>query len=263
MATETGGLAIPRIKARKRQRWTVFEINVVDIETTLDQHEEWFVLRTDRGEERLRIHDYERIYEIQGLYEEVVYRRLQCQSHRVVCSLLLDALRQAGEEKRSLSVLELGAGNGVAGECLRSQLPSCSLVGVDIIPQAREAAVRDRPGLYCDYHVSDFAELPAEVEAQLRSRQFNGLLTVGSLGFDDIPVESFTRALELLEPESWLAFNIKASFLEDADKSGFRKALRSMIGQDLEFLQTRQYRHRFSLSGRPLYYRAVAGRIRS
>ena len=241
----------------------MFEIDIPEKDPNLDQDEEWFVLRTAAREERLRIHDYDRIYEIPGLYEEIIYRRLKCQSHQVVCSMLMEGLRQAGEESRPLSVLELGAGNGVAGECLRSQLPCCSLVGMDIIPQARDAALRDRPGTYSDYHILDLTQLRPDQESRLRSGKFNALVTVGSLGFGDIPTQAFARALDLLEPHSWLAFNIKESFLEDTDRSGFREILKSMTGQDLEFLQTRKYCHRYSLSGSPIHYRAFSGRIRS
>jgi len=241
----------------------MYDIDIPDNDPNLDQNEEWFVLRTAAGEECLRIHDYSRIYEIPGLYEEVITRRLKCQSPQVVCGMLMQGLSQAGEEERPLSILELGAGNGIVGECLRNQVPTCSLVGMDIIPQAREAAFRDRPGVYADYHVLDLTSLDPEQKRQLQSRRFNVLLTVGSLGFDDIPIQAFSQALELLEPQAWLAFNIKETFLEDTDSSGFRETVQSMVGQDLDFLQSRQYCHRYSLFGTPLYYRAIVGRIRT
>jgi trans-aconitate methyltransferase len=240
----------------------MFDIEIPERDPSLDQNEEWFVLRTAAGEERLRIHDYSRIYEVPGLYEELIYRRLKCQSPQVVCGMLVQGLRQAGEEDRPLSILELGAGNGIVGECLRNQVSACSLVGMDIIPQAREAARRDRPDVYADYHVLDLTRLDPGQKRDLQSRRFNVLLTVGSLGFDDIPIQAFSRALELLEPQAWLAFNIKETYLEDTDTTGFRETVQSMIGQELDFLQSRQYCHRYSLSGTPLYYRAIVGRIR-
>ena len=50
----------------------------------LDQDEEFFELITDEGRERIRIHEYDRVYDVPGLYEEVVYNKLQCDSPNVI-----------------------------------------------------------------------------------------------------------------------------------------------------------------------------------
>ena len=57
-------------------------------------------------------------------------------------------------------MLDLGAGNGMVGEALREHGFE-EITGVDITPEAGEAAERDRPGVYADYHVCDLLDPPA------------------------------------------------------------------------------------------------------
>lgn len=54
----------------------------------LDQDEEWILLTSEDQQKKVRLHDYGEIYNIPGLYEEVVYTRLKCDSPRVICSIL-------------------------------------------------------------------------------------------------------------------------------------------------------------------------------
>jgi hypothetical protein len=62
----------------------------------------------------------------------------------------------------------------------------------------------------------------------------------------------------------WIAFNIKADFLEEDEESGFRGLIRRMVRDGtLEVLATRRYVHRLSIAGEPLEYVAVAGRKRA
>ena len=49
----------------------------------------------------------------------------------------------------SLAVLDVGAGNGMVGEQLKCSGVKRSLV--DIIQEAKQAALRDRPGIYKEY----------------------------------------------------------------------------------------------------------------
>lgn len=72
-----------------------------------------------------------------------------------------DILGQSSDNFTELRVLDLGAGNGMMGEALKKQEIS-RLVGVDIIPEAYEATIRDRPGLYDAYYIEDFTKLDDE-----------------------------------------------------------------------------------------------------
>ena len=94
----------------------------------------------------------------------------------------------------------------------------------------------------------------------MKSWKFNTLLTVGALGFGDIPVKAFAEALSLLPLNAWVAFNIKDNYFIKEEGSGFKSLFDSMLGNSLMILQKRKYRHRLSITGVPLYYYAVIAR---
>jgi len=116
-----------------------------------DQSEESLVVNYPDGtSDRFRLHEYARVYAVPGLYEEVVQRRLQCASPSKLAELLVGCAADGGAEPGDLAVFDLGAGNGVMGEELRARGVE-TLVGSDSIPAARDAALRDRPGVYAEY----------------------------------------------------------------------------------------------------------------
>jgi hypothetical protein len=237
-----------------------YEIEYPEDTCRLDQDEEWVLVKTEGNEEKIRIHEYDRFYQIPGLYEEVVYKRLKCSSPRVVCELLKTELAKKGEESRNLRTLDFGAGNGIVGECLKQAVDCSALVGIDIIPEARKAAERDRPGVYDEYYVMDLCEIDKSEEAELEKWNFNALITVAALGYDDIPTRAFLNAFNLLDTGAWVAFNIRDKFLSDSDKSGYRETLEMVLENNLTVFQKKHYCHRFSLSGEPLHYYAIVGK---
>jgi len=228
----------------------------------LEQDEEWCELHHDGGVERIRFHDYDRIYEIPGLYERLFYEELECRSPTVVRELLAADVAAEGVAPSSLSVLDLGAGNGMVAEELR-RLGVEEVVGVDILPEARMAAERDRPGLYRDYHVCDLTAPPADADAALRELEPTCLTTVAALGFGDIPPEAFATAFDYLADDGWVAMTIRDDFVTDEDPSGFARLLRRMDEEGaLELSAERRYRHRLAVSGEPLHYHAYVARKR-
>jgi len=240
-----------------------YEVVYPDRDNDLDQNEEFFKLVTEGGEQRLRIHDYDRVYEVPGLYEEVVYDRLKCDSPDTVCSLLAQEIEKAGGPESEMRVLDFGAGNGIVGECLVEKFDCEAVVGLDIIPEAKEAAHRDRPEIYDDYFVMDLSE-PSNDDLQTLGRwNFNVLLTVAALGFGDIPTQGFINAFNLVETKGWVAFNIKDRFMTDADDTGYHDTISAMMGDSLEAFKIKHYCHRLSMCGDPLHYYAVVGRKKS
>ncbi|MBR9986101.1 MAG: class I SAM-dependent methyltransferase [Desulfosarcina sp.] len=226
----------------------------------LEQNEEWFHLTTDEGQQRIRIHEYDRVYDVPGLYEEVVYNKLQCDSPQVITGLLKEAMEVHGEKDSALRVLDFGAGNGIVGEYLQEAVDTEAIVGVDIIDEAKKAVDRDRPDIYDDYYVMDLS-IPDDKEMQALDRwNFNALITVAALGFGDIPTQAFINAFNLVENNSWIVFNIKDRFLGDADDSGYNQTMREMIGQSLNVHRKHHYCHRLSMAGEPLHYYAIVGR---
>ena len=157
-------------------------------------------------------------------------------------------------------MLDLGAGNGMMGEELKKHGIS-RLIGVDIIPEAYEATIRDRPGLYDSYYVEDFTNLDKGKKEDIASWQCDCMVTVAALGFGDIPTRAFIEAFNIIKTEGWVAFNIKESFFDISDDSGFSKMIRELIfSKYLDVYHIERYRHRLSIEGQPLYYFVIAGR---
>jgi hypothetical protein len=226
----------------------------------LEQNEEWFHLVTEDGQERIRIHEYDRVYDVPGLYEEVVYNRLQCDSPRVITQLLKETMENHGDNSTPLRVLDFGAGNGIVGECLQDAVNTETIVGVDIIDEAKKAVERDRPEIYDDYYVMNLAQPSEEEKQALDDWDFNALVTVAALGFGDIPTRAFVNAFNMVADKSWVVFNIKDRFLSDDDDTGYNEMLQDMIGESLHIYQKHHYCHRLSMAGEPLHYYAVIGR---
>ena len=229
---------------------------------TLAQDEVSFRIIEDGNQEvSIRFHDYDQIYLRPGLYEQLFYDRLKCISPAKVGDLLERALHTGGETITEMRVLDLGAGNGMMGEVLKNRHGVARLVGADIIPEARDAAFRDRPDVYDEYFVADFTALSASDLEQLQEWRFNCLTSVAALGFGDIPPRAFFNALQLIKPDGWVAFNIKKTFLDHSDQSGFSRFIRELIFSEyLDVYHLERYCHRLSMEGVPLYYFALVGR---
>jgi len=226
----------------------------------VDQDEEWCEVIANGRTRRIRFHDYADVFRIPGLYEELFYERLECRSPSYISYLLDSVIREYGESLDELRVLDVGAGNGMMGDELQD-LGVQSIVGIDIIPAAKDAADRDRPEVYDDYHVTDLTDLPENEEQRLRRTHANCLTTVAALGFGDIPPLAFAKALDLISTPGWLAFNLKESFLREQDSSGFSRLIRRLNRDGyLQTLCYRRYQHRISIAGEPLYYVAVIAR---
>ena len=250
MAIFTGG----SIKARKRIQFPRQEVY------NLNQDEAFFFLQEHDKKEKIRFHDYDKIYNIAGLYEQVFYDRLKCVSPAKVSSILYSTVSQTVEYFSELRVLDLGAGNGMMGEELKKH-GIARLIGVDIIPEAYQATLRDRPGLYDAYYVEDFCNLNPDIRDEIALWHLDCMVTVAALGFGDIPTKAFIEAFNIIKSEGWIAFNIKETFLDAADDSGFSRMIRELIFSEyLDIYHIERYRHRYSIEGEPLFYFAIAGR---
>jgi len=253
----TTSLAVGTALEAERQ---AYPIRFPENELEYDQDEEWCEVYLQGRWHRIRLHDYAEIYRVEGLYEHLFTSVLRCCSPKMVVGLFAEVLRDWPQAPTELSVLDLGAGNGMVGEELR-RLGVRSLVGADIIPEAAEAARRDRPGLYDAYVVADMCRLSAADAQRLLARRPNTLVTVAALGFADIPPRAFATAFNLISTPGWLAFNIKETFINGGDQSGFCRLLRDMAEHGIIQTQAyRRYNHRFSIAGKPLSYVAVVAR---
>lgn len=222
----------------------------------LEQDDEWCVAHVDGEWRQVRFHDYDRIFEVEGLYECIFYDVLRCASPAFVRGELERELAGAGLRASDLRVLDLGAGNGIMGQEL-VDLGVASVVGADIIPEARDAAMRDRPDVYDGYHVVDMSDLADDERRQLADERFTALTCVAALGFGDIPPEAFAGAFNLVGDGGWIAFNIKDEFL-NGEGSGFSRLIHRAIEEGtLDVRSNERYRHRDATNGDPIHYHAI------
>jgi len=238
-----------------------FALHLPDARDELDQDEEWCEIEIDGARRRIRFHDYAAIYNIPGLYERLFAEQLECDSPRFVTELLGEQLRAAKVNPAALTALDFGAGNGMVGERL-AELSIGDIVGVDLLPEARDAAHRDRPGLYSDYFALDLTDLSGSDRANLMRPDFSVMACVAALGFGDIPPLAFAEAFNLVASPGWIAFNIRDRFLEET--TGFGGFIARMMHEGVLDERARQrYTHRQSTAGAALEYVAVVAEKRA
>jgi trans-aconitate methyltransferase len=250
-----------RGSSMNRHTW---ELRITDESRRRDQDEESFEVKVDGKFRRLRLHDYDQLYRLPGLYEQLVYRKLKCKTPWRLIGLLRHVLRDWNVDASTLNVLDLGAGNGIVGERLQ-KVGVRNVIGADIIPEAEMAAQRDRPEVYSDYIVADFTALDDVQKKALEEEKLNCLTTAAALGFGDIPPKAFAEALALIEVGGWIAVSIKDSFLSNqSDPSGFAQLMRRLTSNGiLEVQAWHRHHHRLSLAGKPLFYVALVARKKS
>lgn len=223
----------------------------------LDQDEAYFYLSKKNEKQKILFHDYDKIYKFPGLYEQLFYDRLKCNSPQKITQVLKHTIDVNKEHFSEMKVLDFGAGNGMMGEELK-KIGVARMVGIDILTEAKQAADRDRPGIYDEYYVKDLTKLTNEDKEEIRSWGLNALITVAALGFGDIPPLAFVEAFNLIEKEGWVVFNIKETFLYNTDIGGFSRLIRELIFSEyMNINHIERYRHRLSIEGTPLYYFSV------
>lgn len=244
-----------------RIRSQVDQISIPQVASQeMPQDREWCDVVVAGKRRRIRFHDYQEIYRIPGLYEKLFYKSLGCRSPSRVVQLLEELMIEFGDDPRNLRVLDLGAGNGMVGDELYARQVQ-RIVGIDLLAEAKEAARRDRPEVYHNYFAVNLADLPEDVEEYLRRQRFNCLITVAALGFNDIPPTALIKALDLIDTPSWIALTIKEDFLREQDDSGFAGLIRQLSHHEIIQTQAyRRFRHRFSITGKPLFYVAMIAR---
>lgn len=223
----------------------------------LAQDEEFFEVEENGRRRRIRCHDYGEIFSIPGLYERIFAELLSCRSPQVVVDLLEQTLAREGHDPADLRAIDLGAGNGMVGEEL-DRIGVDSVVGIDLLEEAKAAAERDRPGIYDAYHALDLTELEDGERQRLEPHGFNCLTCVAALGFGDMPPDAFRTAYEFVSPGGWVAFNIRDRLIEDDHADGFAALLKEMLASsELVEHARHRYPHRLSVGGEQLHYVAV------
>ena len=220
-----------------------FEIQLPEVEQVrnLPIHEEYFWFKQNGTKRKLRIHDYVEIYQIPYLYEHLM-EKLGTQSHTVLSSLLVEQFTQAGGKVEDMVVLDMAAGSGLIGKTLAS-LGVKSIVGIDIIPEAAEAACQQYPGVYEHYYVEDLTKLTERTKQTLNPRGFNCLICCSALSH--VSADALKVVFNQIPPNGWIAFNLAQYSWEDNTEAGFRH--QHSWGDNpaiFEIIQMHSYRHR-------------------
>lgn len=226
--------------------------------------ENWVEFGPVGARERVAFHDYAALYAVPGLYEWVFFDELGMCSTRRVVDLYASVLRQLGRPPAAERALDLGAGNGLGGDELR-RIGVGRLFGVDREPQAREAACRDRPGVYDEYFVGDFTAL---AQTRLAALEPTVVLALSALGPGHVPPAVLDRALRLLPIGGLFAFAVTPTLLAESDDpaaqaTGYPEYLLELFAHRADELARQDYVHRRRTDGSDDLAVAFVGRMRT
>jgi hypothetical protein len=206
------------------------------------------------GEEIVHLHDYERLYEVPGLYEHIVQGLLGCLSPQFAARGVALALARLELDPADLTLLDLGAGTGLVGELVR-ELGIENVVGLDALAAARAACLRDRPTIYSDYLVGDLAKPTPQLLLRLRDHHLTGLVSAGALGGTHAPATALVRAIELLPAGAPVVFTIDERWMQVDGPGGFRATVARLLASGaLRLLERSRFRHRLTTAGAPIHY---------
>jgi hypothetical protein len=213
-------------------------------------------------EEIVHLHDYQRLYAVPGLYEHIVQELLGCRSPEVAAEGLALALTRLELDPANLTLLDLGAGTGLVGELVRG-LGVGHVVGLDALAAARDACVRDRPGIYCEYLVGDLAKPRPRLLADLREQHLTGLVSAGAFGGTHVPSTALVRAIELLAVGAPVVFTIDERWLQTDGPGGFRTPVAQLLASGrLARLERSRFQHRLTTAGDPIHYELIVAATR-
>ena len=130
------------------------------------------------------------------------------------------------------------------------------VAAIDVVPEAREATLRDRPGLYEEVLTADLSRLDDDVAQRLRALRPTALTVVGAVGQDHVPPAAVTNAARLLTPDALVAY----AYVATAGDEEQRRTL-AAVGETTE-LGRERYRHRRTADGGERMWEAVVLRLR-
>ncbi len=220
------------------------------------------VYHEDGRTEEVALHDYARLYALPGVYEQIVQEDLGCRSPAVVAELLAAALDDLGRARASARVIDVAAGNGVSGEALRAA-GITPVLGTDIVPAARAAALRDRPDVYGEYLTLDLTALTDAQAAHVRELNGDALTCVSPVGVGGalVPPAVLGTAAALLTDDAIVVHLHDPRRGPDVVDEPF---WREHLGPEIRAtrLAQRHYLHRFLVDGNPYELDAAVWRIR-
>lgn len=237
---------------------TTFDIQLPKTAEYNSAGEEYFFLKENGMERKIMLQDYPTLYNIPHLYEHFVLKYLKYTSPQVLSELLLEQLMQHQTDLVNRKILDIGAGSGMMAKRLKA-MGAGSIIGIDIIEEAKNAALRDCPNVYDNYYAEDLANLQKDTLTILQAQNFDCLVCCSALSH--IPAAAFNTAYNLLATNGWMAINVMKDFWEDKGEDGFYGrypwAKNSAI---FDFKKQHTYIHRYRTNGdSPIDYIAIIG----
>ena len=161
------------------------------------------VRHADGRIQELRLHDYDELYALPGVYEQIVHERLGCCSPAEVAALLAAAVDELGWERDRVRVIDIAAGNGISGEALVAA-GLHPVLGSDLVASARAAVLRDRPDVYDAYLTLDLLALSDADRSAIGALHANALSCVAPVGehASELPPGALVAAAALLAPDA-------------------------------------------------------------
>ncbi|ETR72890.1 MAG: methyltransferase type 11 [Candidatus Magnetoglobus multicellularis str. Araruama] len=230
-----------------------YNIELPDNNDFLLPSEEYFFMVHNGFKEKIKLQDYQKIYQIPGLYDQIV-GILKYKTPEVLSNLLNNEFIKISSTISKLTILELGAGNGIAGERLKRS-GAKKVYGVDIIEEARDAMNRERPDVYEKYFIEDLSMVSSETDKALKKIKFNCLFCSSALSH--ISPSAFSYAFNLMNNHAWIVLNLWK-------KSGFEEGTGALIKQMearkiLKIIRQENYQHRRTVCGETIICTAMVG----
>lgn len=225
------------------------------------QSEELFTARIEGQLVEFSMHDYRAMYTVPGLYDAMIYGLLNCGTPTNLSRKVAKYISEYSIVAYPLRVLDIGSGSGAFGEALRNAGIGETIWGLDIISEAKEAAERDRPGVYDWYVVDDLCSLKDENEHAIVEFSPNCVAVASATGWGNhIPVKGFENAFRLLEPSGLFVFHVKPND-PDPECIALNKWIEDKI-MDSQIIEPARGSifHRKSVNGNDIYYDFIIGR---
>lgn len=239
-----------------------YDIKLDAVGKQVNQSQERFLATVEGARQSFNMHDYPAMYGIPMLYDAMMFGILQCRTPMGMAATVAAFLERHSVDAGELRVLEIGAGSGAFGEALRNAIPGLrELIGLDIIPEARDAAFRDRPSIYDEYLVADLCRLDSGSRKHLTAHPPSCVAVASATGWGNhIPKKGFEEAFGLLQDGGWFVFHVKP---DDPDPECIELCgwIDQLIADDhIVDVERQSLFHRMSTSGAKIFYDIVIGR---
>ncbi len=156
-------------------------------------------------------------------------------------------------------MLDLAAGNGVSGDALRAH-GLTPVLGTDIDPEARAAALRDRPAVYHRYMTLDLLALTPGDQRAISGLRANAASSVAPVGTasQQLPPQALIAAARLLTDDALVVYMHDPRFGDEDEVTA------QLWGDHThaELLSRTRYLHRHTVTGRRYEMDGVVWRLR-